>query len=296
MEEPAQLLNVTKRYANALALDDVSLSISKGELVALLGPNGAGKTTAVKLLLGLAPATSGTARVFGLDPRHAANRARTGAMLQVGKVPESLRVREHIALFSTYYPRPLPLRDVIDAAGLAGLENRIFGELSGGQKQRVLFALAICGDPDLLVLDEPTVGLDVEVRRAIWEQIRSFVGRGRSILLTTHSLGEADALADRIVVIDHGRLVAEGTPGEIKSRTAGKRIRCTTSLSLAAIERLAGVTSVVRERAATEIMTANSDATVRALLALDASLANLEVSSAGLEEAFLALTQSKEVA
>jgi ABC-2 type transport system ATP-binding protein len=296
MEEPAQLLNVTKRYANALALDDVSLSIGKGELVALLGPNGAGKTTAVKLLLGLAPATAGTARVFGLDPRHAANRARTGAMLQVGKVPESLRVREHIALFTTYYPHPLPLRDVIDAAGLAGLENRIFGELSGGQKQRVLFALAICGDPDLLVLDEPTVGLDVEVRRAIWEQIRRFVGRGRSILLTTHSLGEADALADRIVVIDHGRLVAEGTPGEIKSRTAGKRIRCTTSLSIEVVERLAGVTSAVRERAFVEIMTANSDATVRALLALDANLANLEVSSAGLEEAFLALTQSKEVA
>jgi ABC-2 type transport system ATP-binding protein len=295
-EVPARLLNVTKRFSTALALDGVSLSIGRGELVALLGPNGAGKTTAVKLLLGLSRVTSGSARVFGLDPRDAANRVRTGAMLQVGKVPESLRVREHIALFATYYPRPLPLREIIDAAGLGGLENRIFGELSGGQKQRVLFALAICGDPDLLVLDEPTVGLDVEARRAIWQQIRAFIGLGRSILLTTHSLEEADALADRVVVIDHGRLVAEGTPGEIKSRTAGKRVRCTTSLPLDAIERLAGVTSAVRERAVTEIVTANGDATVRALLALDPNLANLEVAGAGLEEAFLALTRAKEVA
>src|SRR5437868_2969698 len=245
---PAQLLNVTKQYPTALALRGVSFAIGAGELVALLGSNGAGKTTAVKLLLGLAPPTSGTARIFGLDPRHAANRIRTGAMLQVGKVPETLRVREHIALFRNYYPHPLAMRDVIEAAGLTGLENRIFGELSGGQKQRVLFALAMCGDPDLLILDEPTAGLDVEARRTMWEQIRGFVDRGRSILLTTHYLGEADALADRIVVIDRGSVVVEGTPGDIKSRAAGKRIRCMTSVAPKAIESLSGVTSVVRER------------------------------------------------
>ena len=147
-------------------------------------------------------------------------------MLQTARVPETLRVREHIALFSAYYPKPMPFADIVAAAGLAGIESRKFGELSGGQKQRVLFALAICGDPDLLILDEPTVGLDVEARRAMWTQIRAFVTRGKSVLLTTHYLAEAEALADRVIVIDRGRIIAEGTPDEIKSRAAGKRIRC----------------------------------------------------------------------
>src|SRR5438132_1151028 len=165
---PACLANVTKTYdANVVALREVSLDIHPGELTALLGPNGAGKTTAVKLLLGLAAPTTGIARVFNADPRDAANRARTGAMLQVARVPETLRVREHIALFSAYYPDPLPFAQVVAAAGLGGIESKKFGELSGGQKQRVLFALAICGNPDLLILDEPTVGLDVEVLRAL---------------------------------------------------------------------------------------------------------------------------------
>jgi len=215
---PASLINVSRSYGETVALRDVSLSIRPGELVALLGANGAGKTTAVKLLLGLLPPTSGIARVFGADPRDAANRRRTGAMLQVARVPETLKVREHIHLFSSYYPDPLPLAEVIEAAGLAGIENRKFGELSGGQKQRLLFALSICGNPDLLILDEPTVGLDVEARRSLWEQIRKFVARGRSILLTTHYLAEADALANRVIVIDRGAVVAEGTPSEIKKQ------------------------------------------------------------------------------
>jgi ABC-2 type transport system ATP-binding protein len=141
-------------------------------------------------------------------------------MLQVARVPETLRVREHIELFSSYYPRPLKLEDTIAAAGLGGVENRLFGELSGGQRQRVLFALAICGNPDLLFLDEPTVGLDVTARRALWKHIRGFVARGGSVLLTTHYLDEADALADRIAVIDDGRIIAQGTPAEIKQRGA----------------------------------------------------------------------------
>jgi ABC-2 type transport system ATP-binding protein len=217
---PAHLGRITKAYGSVVALRDLTLSINPGELLALLGANGAGKTTAVRLLLGLAKPDSGMVRVFGADPRDAANRARTGAMLQVAQVPDVLRVREHIHLFSSYYPAPLPLADVIEAAGLQGLEDRKFGALSGGQKQRVLFALSICGNPDLLILDEPTVGLDVEARRALWRQIRAFVARGKSVLLTTHYLAEAEALANRIAVIHRGELLAEGTPVEIKGNAA----------------------------------------------------------------------------
>ena len=213
---PAQLTSVTKRFGTTTALDEISLTIHPGELVALLGPNGAGKTTAVRLLLGLCIPDSGIARVFGANPRDAANRVRTGAMLQVARVPETLRVREHLDLFSSYYPDPLPLDEVIAAAGLEGIEKKKFGDLSGGQKQRLLFGLAICGNPDFIALDEPTVGLDVEARRALWKQIRAFVDRGKSVLLTTHYLDEADALADRVIVIDHGKVVAEGTPADIK--------------------------------------------------------------------------------
>ena len=214
-------------------------------------------------------------------------------MLQVGKVPETLRVREHIGLFSSYYPDPMPLAAVAEAAGLRGLEGRLFGELSGGQKQRLLFALAICGNPDLLVLDEPTVGLDVEARRGIWAEIRKFVARGRSVLLTTHYLQEADALADRIVVIDRGRIIAEGTPAEIKGRAAGKRVRCSTALSLEELRRLPFVLSAAREGTTADLLTGNSEALVRELLARDAALSNLEVTGAGLEEAFLTLTQPR---
>jgi ABC-2 type transport system ATP-binding protein len=217
---PVQFTRVMKNYGPVEALRGLDLDIRPGELVALLGANGAGKTTAVRTLLGLSKPTSGEVRVFGLDPRDAANRVRTGAMLQVARVPESLKVREHIHLFSSYYPNPMPMAEVIEAAGLQGLEKRKFGELSGGQQKRVLFALALCGNPELLVLDEPTVGLDVEARRALWKQIRAFIARGRSVLLTTHYLAEAEALASRVVVIHKGTVVKEGSPSQIKGDAA----------------------------------------------------------------------------
>jgi ABC-2 type transport system ATP-binding protein len=287
----ASLEGVSKNYGEIRALRDVNFSVRAGQVVALLGPNGAGKTTAVKLLLGLIPENSGKVRVFGGDPTDSRNRIRTGAMLQVGRVPETLRVREHIDLFSSYYPNPMPLRDVLAAAGLEKLSDRKFGDLSGGQRQRTLFALAICGNPDLLFLDEPTVGLDVEARRALWEEIRRLVDCGKTVLLTTHYLEEADALADRVAVINQGEIIAEGTPAEIKSQTSGKRIRCVTALSLASILQIPGVTDARQDREAIEIHAAEAESVVRALLARDASLSALEITSAGLEEAFLTLTK-----
>src|ERR1700721_2389428 len=244
----ASLENVNKNYGSVRALRGVDFRVRAGELVALLGPNGAGKTPAVKLLLGLMQPNSGRVRVFGGDPTNPENRTRTGAMLQVGRVPETLRVREHIDLFSSYYEKPMSAAEVLAAVGLEKLRDRKFGDLSGGQRQRVLFALAICGDPDLLFLDEPTVGLDVEARRMLWDEIRKMIARGKTVLLTTHYLQEADALADRVAVIHQGEIIAEGTPNEIKAETRGKRIRCITSLSVATLRQMAGVTEVKEDR------------------------------------------------
>ncbi|MEP6507544.1 MAG: ABC transporter ATP-binding protein [Gemmatimonadales bacterium] len=295
-ESVARLDHATKRYGPTIALNDVSLDVRRGEVLSLLGPNGAGKTTSVKLMLGLNAPTSGSATLFGGDPRRAANRRRVGAMLQVGKVPETLRVREHIDQFRGYYPFPLSVAEVLDLGGLDGIEDRKFGELSGGQKQRVLFALALCGDPELLFLDEPTLGFDVEVRRAFWKQIRAYVSKGRTVLLTTHYLEEADALADRVVVIDKGVIVADGSPSEIKGRVSGRRIRCVTSVNATEILSMTGVTSVAIDSGRTEIMATEAESVVRELLRRDQSLANLEVGSVGLEDAFLSLIEKSEAA
>jgi ABC-2 type transport system ATP-binding protein len=286
----ASLEGVNKNYDDIRALRNVDFRVRSGEVVALLGPNGAGKTTAVKLLLGLSQPNAGKVRVFDANPTNPENRIRTGAMLQVGRVPETLRVREHIDLFSTYYPNPMPLEEVLAVTGLEKLRDRKFGDLSGGQKQRVLFALAICGNPDLLFLDEPTVGLDVEARRMLWDEIRRMVSCGKTVLLTTHYLQEADALADRVAVINQGEIIAQGTPSEIKAKTSGKRIRCITSLSIAALRQMPGVTDAKIDREAIEIHAIEAEPVVRELLAHDANLSGLEVTSAGLEEAFLALT------
>lgn len=288
----AELRNVTKRFGSVTALDGVDVSIKRGQVLALLGPNGAGKTTAVRLVLGLSYPGSGEVRVFGRDPHEIEARRRVGIMLQLGRVPETLRVREHVQLFSSYYPNPMPFSEVIAAAGLEGLEGRLFSKLSGGQRQRVLFALAICGNPELLVLDEPTAALDVESRRSLWSNVRSFVARGGSLLLTTHYLEEADALANEIIVLNKGKVVAMGSPFEIKGRAAARRIRCKTSIPAHEIERLPGVASVRAEPECVEIMAASPENVVRALLNSDHSLCNLEISGAALEDAFLALTET----
>jgi ABC-2 type transport system ATP-binding protein len=289
---PAQLQAATKRYGSTTALDAVDLALEPGRLTAVLGPNGAGKTTAVKLMLGLTRPSSGRALLFGADPRSRPARQRTGALLQVSKVPETLKVREHLDLFSSYYPAPLAPAEVARMAGLAGLEERKFGELSGGQQRRVLFALALCGDPEMIFLDEPTVGLDVESRRTLWAEIRALLGRGRSILLTTHYLEEADALADRVVVLCQGKILADGSPADIKRRFTGRRVRCATALGLSELESLPGVKTARLDRGAADLFTDTAEPLVRELLARDPSVSGLEVTGCGLEEAFLALTSN----
>src|SRR5664279_5286335 len=268
----ASMRNVTKRYGSVPALNELSLDLYPGEVVALLGPNGAGKTTAVRLLLGLLSPNEGSVRVQGRDPRERLARVHTGAMLQVSKVPETLKVREHIDLFRSYYPQPLSAAEVVRIAGLEGLENRLFGKLSGGQKQRVLFGLACCGNPDLLFLDEPSVGMDIETRRNLWEQVRSLARQGKTILLTTHYLEEADALASRVVVLNQGRIAAQGTPAEIKAEVSGRRIRCVTRLDVELLRDMKAVTSIERDREATIVLTPHAEFVIRQMLAQDATL------------------------
>ncbi len=288
----ATLDNITKRYGTTTALDGLSLSLRPGEVVALLGPNGAGKSTAVRLMLGLASPTTGNVRIFGSDPRSNVTRTRVGAMLQVARFVEALKVREHIDLFRSYYPRPLSFAEIVRIAQLEGIEDRMFGKLSGGQKQRVLFALALCGDPDLIFLDEPTVGLDIEARRGLWQQIRILVARGKTVLLTTHYLEEADALAHRIVVINKGRVVSEGTPNEIKRMSGGRQIRCHTALTPDFLLTLPNVTSVIETAGITTVTTQHAEQVIREMLIADPTLSGLEVASPALEDAFLALTRN----
>jgi ABC-2 type transport system ATP-binding protein len=287
----AELRNVTHRYGNHVALRGLSMSLQPGEVVALLGPNGAGKTTAVKLLLGLLRPTEGTATVFGRSPSEREARQRIGAMLQVARVPETLTAGEYLDLFRSYYPQPLPVDEIVASAGLEGIENRQFKDMSGGQKQRMLFALAICGNPDLVFLDEPTLGMDIETRHNLWKRVRALADAGKTVLLTTHYLEEADTLADRILVIAQGSVIAEGTPSEIKGRVSGRKIRCITKLTDGFLEQIPGVEGVERVGAGVTLSVGSAENVLRAMLDADAELHSLEVTSPALEDAFLALTR-----
>ncbi len=289
----AELKKVDKNYGKVKALQNVDLKVYKGEVIALLGPNGAGKTTAINLLLGLLRPNNGQVRVFGQDPKNANNRMRTGVMLQIPGIPETLRVREHIDLFSSYYPKPMSMQEVLAATGLADLENRMYGKLSGGQKQRLHLALALCGDPDLVFLDEPTTGLDVASRRALWEQVRKITNSGKTVVLTTHYIEEAESLADRVVVINQGEIIAEGSPSEIKAITAATKIRLVTKIAHEDIKAMNAVSSVKYDGAATLILASKAEEIVLELLQKDNTIHGLEVTTAGLEDAFLALTQKK---
>jgi ABC-2 type transport system ATP-binding protein len=292
-----ELREATKTFGTVRALQGVSLAVRPGETVALLGPNGAGKTTAISLMLGMRRPTAGSAAIFGRDPRDAASRARVGVMLQESGVPHTLKVGEAVELFRRLYPRPITAQAALATAGLTEKANALTANLSGGQRQRLFFALAIAGDPDILFLDEPTVSLDVEARQAFWAQIDEFVRRGKTIVLTTHYLEEADALADRIVVIDRGRIIAEGSPSAIKARVGGKTVRFRAPrLSDAALGALPGLARVQRVADKVEFYTLEPEAALARLFAAGVAISELEVVGAGLEQAFLAITHGGEAA
>ena len=287
----ARLSRVAKRYAQAQALAGVDLEVHRGEVLALRGPNGAGKTTAVSLLVGLLQADGGSAELFGAAPSALAARRRIGAMLQATSLPETLTVGELVDLFRNYHARPRTVADIVALAGVEDLLDRRYAKLSGGQQRRVQFALAICGRAELLFLDEPTTGLDIDARETLWRAIRQLVAAGCAVVLTTHYLEEAEALADRVVVLAKGRIIAQGTVAEIRARVASRRIRCVTTLADAAIARWPEVRSVARDGERVEIVTDAAEIVVRQLLYEDAQLRELEVRRAGLAEAFVEITR-----
>jgi len=294
-EEPmstpiAELENVVKRYGAVTALDGVDLQLHPGELLALLGPNGAGKSTAVSLLLGLQRADGGSATLFGLDPQSMDARRRIGVMLQEAALQQSLRVDELIRLTMSYYPKPREFGEVALLAGIEELLPRRYGKLSGGQKRRVQFALAICGDPQILFLDEPTVGLDMGARTALWKTLRTLVAGGCAIVLTTHYLEEAEALADRVAVLARGRIIAAGSVDDIRAHVAQRRIRCISSVAAETLRGWPKVMQAEREGERLHIVSDAVEAVLRRLLATDPELRDLEVQRAGLAEAFAEIT------
>ena len=285
------LSGVVKRFGSVEALRGIDLTVERGEIVAILGPNGAGKTTAISLLLGLRRPDAGTVRVLGGDPEAVTTRARVGAMLQESGVPTMLTVRELVELFSGYYPRPRPAAEVLMAAGLDDLADRRAGALSGGQRQRLYFALSLVGNPELVFLDEPTTGMDVESRRRFWDIVRDLAVRGTTVIFATHLLEEADALATRIVVIDHGRVVRSGTPAEIKALAGGATIRVRTDAASDVVATWPTVLRASREGSRIEIVARRPEAVLRALFTGPYTVDEVTVQEHALETAFLELTK-----
>jgi ABC-2 type transport system ATP-binding protein len=277
------------------AVRGVDIAIEPGETVALLGPNGAGKSTTIDMLLGLAEPDAGTVSLFGGTPDDAIASGRVGAMLQTGSLLRFLSVRELIAMMGSLYPKPLDVDEVIELCGLQAAAKQRTEKLSGGQAQRVRFACALVSNPELLVLDEPTVAMDVEGRRAFWATMRAFASRGTTIVFATHYLEEADDFADRAVLMARGRVVADGPTTEIKARVGSRTIRATLpDVPVDALAALPGVATVDRRGAAVVLRCEDSDAAIRALLAGYPAASDVEITGAGLEEAFLELTGGED--
>jgi ABC-2 type transport system ATP-binding protein len=296
VDSTIELQGLVKTYKGAPhgpvhAVRGIDVSIARGQTVALLGPNGAGKSTTIDMMLGLARPDAGEVSVFGRSPRDAVDAGIVGAMLQTGELIRDLSVRELISLVASLYPGAMAVDEVLDLAGLSGVAAQRTQRLSGGQTQRVRFAVALVPDPQLLVLDEPTVAMDAQGRRDFWAAMREYAARGRTVLFATHYLEEADANADRAVLMAQGRVVADGPTTEIKARVGTRTIRAT--LRDAGTDELAtlqGVGSAERRGEAVILRCADSDAAIRALLARYPAARDIEITGAGLEEAFLELT------
>ncbi|GAA4070203.1 ABC transporter ATP-binding protein [Streptomyces shaanxiensis] len=289
---------VSKAYGDVRAVDGLSLTLYPGETVALLGPNGAGKSTTLDLLLGLKQPDSGTVRVFGTSPREAIVAGHVGAMLQSGGLMDEVTVGELVRLACDLHPRPYDVSDVLSRAGIAQIADRRVDKLSGGQAQRVRFALATAGDSGLIVLDEPTTGMDVTSRQAFWATMREQADQGRTVLFATHYLEEADAIADRVLVLHRGRLLADGTAAEIKAKAGARRISFDLAadgpIDEAALRELPFLTYLDVAGHTVRIQSSDADATVHALYGLGLYPRNLEVAGLGLEQAFVAITAAEE--
>jgi ABC-2 type transport system ATP-binding protein len=290
------LAGLSKSFGAVRAVRGIDVAIERGQTVAFLGPNGAGKSTTIDMLLGLLEPDAGTVSVFGREPGAAVDAGAVGAMLQTGGIIRDLRVRELVAMVAALYPRPFAVADVLELTGLAAIGDQYTQKLSGGQTQRVRFAVALVGDPELLVLDEPTVAMDVEGRRSFWATMRDFASRGKTVLFATHYLEEADTYADRVVLMAHGHVVADGPPTEIKAMVGLRTIRATLpGADVPALESLPGVTRAERRGESALLACSDSDVAIRALLERFPEARDLEIRGAGLEEAFLELTGGEDV-
>jgi ABC-2 type transport system ATP-binding protein len=290
-EAGIEVAGLVKSYGSVRAVRGVDVSVERGETVALLGPNGAGKSTTIDVLLGLLDPDGGTVSVFGMTPRDAVDSGAIGAMLQTGGLIRDLRVRELVAMAASLYPEPLDVDEVLELAGVTEIAEQLTQSLSGGQTQRVRFAVALVANAELLVLDEPTVAMDVEGRREFWTTMRAFASRGKTVLFATHYLEEADAYADRAVLMARGRVIADGPTTEIKGLVGTRTIRATLPGSgVDGLAQLAGVTQAERHGDAILLSCSDSDSAIRALLASYPEARDIEIRGAGLEEAFLQLT------
>jgi ABC-type multidrug transport system ATPase subunit/peptidoglycan/LPS O-acetylase OafA/YrhL len=287
----AELVNATKRYGKTVALDGVDLDVRRGELLALLGPNGAGKSTAISLWLGLLQADDGDVRLLGRSPLDVEARRDVGIMMQEVALEPGLRVRELVALAASYYPQPLTVDEALELTRTTEIADRPYAKLSAGQKRQAQFAVAICGRPKLMFLDEPTVGLDVQAREAMWRTIRDLLARGGSIVLTTHYLEEAEALADRVVVLAKGRVIASGTVDDVRSIVSRTHISCESALTAEQVRTWVDVLDASNDAHKLLITAVDAEGVVRRLLAADSALRNLEVRKAALADAFTELTK-----
>jgi ABC-2 type transport system ATP-binding protein len=284
------LRGVHKSFGTVQAVKDIDLDISSGEIVAFLGPNGAGKTSTIDIILGLSQPTTGTAEVFGMTPRQAITRGLVSAVLQTGGLLKDFTVRETAEYTASLFVQPRPVDEALDRAGITAIGDRRVGKCSGGEQQRLRFAMALLSDPELLILDEPTTGMDVEGRRGFWTAIRQDTARGRTVLFATHYLEEADAYADRIILLRHGQIVADGTSSEVKAMAAGRTVRATlTGADPVALNAIPGADNVEVRGDTVLIHSTDSDAVARYLLT-NTQARDLEINTRGLEDAFIALT------